>query len=336
MTKPFQLIMLSATHEAGGNCLQRHLDSHPQLMVYPFESTIATPLSTNLIAGPQHWMPQRYAYPIFEEGISAATAYHQMADHELKTYLRARHTSKFKDCGLIMSEQSRLEAFWRSCEDAATSHSDWGDLRVNSRADYILAHFRATFEAWENFARTGRETHFVGYSPPILMDADKFFADFPAFESLKAIHGHMIHIVRNPFSGFRDTLKRPFPFPLERYCQLWNITALQAKVYEKKYPGRFHTVRYEDLVADPQEVLNDLCDVMGLEHFPGVPVPSFNRVPLPNGQVFPWGTIKQATTEANIATAKELTHEQAVAVYRETQPMLKEWNYVRLYEDHLW
>ncbi len=169
MTQPFNLIMVSAFHEQGGNVLHRFLDSHPQLMVYPFESTLATQLSSNLIAGPQHHMPQRYSYPVFDGEWTAEQCYHAMADHELKPYLRARQTSKFRDCGLEMDEEKRLARF--------TDFLAWDGGPSFNRAGCIEALFRATFNTWINFAHTGKETHYVGNIPPILMDADKFFAD---------------------------------------------------------------------------------------------------------------------------------------------------------------
>ncbi len=324
MTQPFKLIMLSAFHEQGGNCLQRFLDSHHQLMVYPMESTMATPLSSNLIAGPNHWMPQRYAYPVFDSKVHPEAAYHQMADHELKTYLRSPNASKFRDCGLVMDEKARIARFKELFTMPNMEDRSW--VPLGRDASYIEAFFRSTFDTWTNFASTGEETHHVGYIPPVLMDADRFFADFP--------EAHMVHIVRNPFSGYADTIKRPFPFPWERYCQMWNTCSLQARVYEGKYRNRFHVIRYEDLVANPHGGLNELCHKLGLERFTKKPVPSFNRVPL--AEVRPWGAIRHATSEANLATAKELSHGQVAAIYNETRPMLREWGYEEFYQHYLW
>lgn len=321
-SSPFNLIMLSAMHEGGGNVLHRHFDGHPQCMTYPFESTMATPLSSNLIAGPQHWMPQRYAYPVFDSETTPEQAYHQMADHELKTFLRTPDRSKFRDCGLVMDEKARLARFIEINASWDPRHCTFG----SQRAAYIEAFFRATFDTWTNFVRTGRETHYVGYIPPIVMDADRFFADFP--------EGHMIHIVRNPWSGYADTIKRPFPFPLERYAQMWNVCSMQARVYERKYRGRFHVVLYENLIADPAFVMNPLCRAIGLEPFLDVPRPSFNRTPLDS--IRPWGTIVSATPEANIATAKELSHDQEVAIYNETLPAAKPYGYDNFYDNLLW
>lgn len=315
---PFKLILLSAWHEQGGNVLQRFLDGHPQLKVYPFESQIATPLSSNLLAGPNHMVPQRYAYPVFDSEVTPEQAYAQFWDEELKTLLRAPSRSKFRDCGLEMKERTRVARFVEVCDQLAWLRTgDDAGRGVATRRDYVEAFFCSTFDAWSNFALTGKETHYVGYSPPILFDADRFFADFPA--------GQMVHIFRNPFSGYADTKRRPFPMGLAKYCQIWSHCQLAALTYQHKYRDRFHLVRFESLVDDPVGTLRVLTNSLGLEPFAGTPVPSFNRVPLK--QVCPWGTIKHATPEANLATARELSKEERQAVQIECQPMLDSLGY---------
>lgn len=293
--------------------LQRFLDGHPQLMVYPFESQISTPLSSNILAGPNHWVPQRYSYPEFSTEWTAKQAYHAFWDQELKTYLRTPQISKFKDCGLVMDENQRIEQF-EAWSDSLSFCAKEGVVGPYDRPSLVEAFFRSTFDSWSNFARTGRETHHVGYSPPILFDTDKILSDFPT--------GHVIHIFRNPFSGYADTKKRPFPMSLTKYCQIWNMVQLAALTYQTKYPKGFMLIRFESLVHDPRAILDGVTDWVGLERFPADHVfgPSFNRKPL--AQVYPWGTIKHATTEANLATANELTPEEKQAVQIECGPML--------------
>ena len=308
--------MLSAWHEQGGNVLQRHLDGHPQLYVAPFETQLATPLSSNILAGPQHWVPQRYCWPEFSSETTALEALDLFWDEEMKTYLRAPSRSKFKDCGLIIDEKFRKDRFFcRTC-DAVTDRDSW---RRGNRSVFVEAFFRSTFDAWTNFAKTGKETHYVGYSPPILFDTDKILSDFPS--------AHIVHIVRNPFSGYADTKKRPFPMSLTKYAQVWNHVQLAALTYQRKYPSNFMVIRYESLIEEPRLTLNAVTDWIGLERFPADQVigPSFNRKPLV--QVFPWGTIKTPTVQANIATANELSHQECRAIETECGVMCDQFGY---------
>lgn len=308
MTKPFNLIMVSAFHEQGGNVLHRHLDGHESLFVYPFESQLATAHSSNLLTPA---VPQRYAWPEFTTEMTPEQAYQAMWDEEMKTYLRTPWRSKFKDCGIEMDEAKRIEAFVNDCQVSRELNYDGNEQRTNTRGEYVQAFFRSTFTAWTNRATSGAETHYVGYSPPVGMDADKIFADFP--------NASIVHIVRNPWSGYADTIKRPFPFGLARYCQIWNTVQLAALTYAHKHP-RFFIVQYEDLVANPKQTMDWLMESFSLPISDKVYYPSFDGKRLES--VKPWGTIVSATPEANIATACELNDDQRDAISVECGVML--------------
>lgn len=308
----FNLIMISAWHEQFGNGMLRMLDGHPQLFAYPFESQISTPLSGNMLAGPNHWVPQRYSYPEFPSEVNPESAYQSIWDQELKTYLRTPNLSKFKECGILMCEKERIQIF----VNIANLHP-----RLN-RAVLLEAFYRATFSAWSNYPLSGHESHYVGYSPPILFDADKFFLDFPG--------GNMVHVIRNPFSGYADTIKRPFPFSISKYCQIWNAAQIHALVYSKKYSGKFHIVYAEDIFSDPKNTMGTLLKNLGLPWNNSALAPSFAGKAME--QVYPWGTVKYPTTKANISTAAELSAEQHQAILIECNPILDLLNYKKRFD----
>lgn len=302
-----KLIMLSAMYENGGNTTHRLLDGHPSLFVYPFESQVGTGAGNDFLTS---YVPIRYRWPEFSSDVDAATAYEMFWDEELKTLLRVPGRSKFRDCGLKMDESKRKAAFI-----AATRG------KPLNRATFVNAFFQSTFETWENVNRSGKETHFVGYNPVQVFDTDKILADFP--------DGHVIHVARNPYSGFADTSKRPFPLGLKRYAWTWNLCQHMALTYRDKYPGRFHLVRFEDIVADTPRTMAKLLKDMGLPESERCTYPSFNGVRLE--EVFPWGTIRVPTTEANMATANELTAEQKRDMKTETLQMQRLLGYDQLF-----
>ena len=303
----FNIVMISAWHEQFGNGMLRMLDGHPNLFAYPFESQISTPLSGNMVSGVNHWVPQRYSYPEFSSEVTAEIAYQSIWDQELKKFLRTPHLSKFKDCGIVMSEKERIEIFINLLNQ---------NQKLN-RSSIIEAFYRSTFSAWKNYPGSGAESHYVGYSPPILFDADKFFSDFP--------DGNMVHVIRNPFSGYADTIKRPFPFSLTKYCQIWNASQVHALVYTKKYAGKFHVVYAEDIFENPKDTMDSLLKKIGLPWNDSALAPTFAGKPMK--QVYPWGTVKYPTTNANIETAKELTKEQQQSILIECSPILDLLNY---------
>jgi hypothetical protein len=272
-----KVIMLSAMYENGGNTTHRMLDGHPNLFVYPFESQVGTGAGNDFLTS---YVPIRYRWPEFPSDATPAQAYEMFWDEELKTLLRVPSRSKLKAC----------------------------EGKPLNRATFVTAFFQSTFETWKNVNRSGKESFYVGYNPVQVFDTDKILADFP--------DGHVIHVARNPYSGFADTSKRPFPLGIKRYAWTWNLCQHMALTYKEKYPDRFHLVRFEDLVANPAATMEGLLKRLGLPMSEHCLHPSFNGVKLE--QVYPWGTIRIPTPEANLATANELNADQKRALKTET------------------
>lgn len=289
-----KIIMLSAMYENGGNTTHRLLDGHPNLFVYPFESQVGTGAGNDFLTS---YVPIRYRWPEFPGDADPATAYEMFWDEELKTLLRVPGRSKFRDCGLKMDETKRKAAFAEACRG-----------KPATRATFVNAFFKSTFDTWENVSRSGEESAYVGYNPVQVFDTDKILSDFP--------DGHVIHVARNPYSGFADTSKRPFPLGIKRYGWTWNLCQHMALTYREKYPDRFHLVRFEDIVADTPKAMEGLLKRLGLPMSEKCTYPSFNGAKLE--QVYPWGTIRIPTPEANLATANELTARQKRELETET------------------
>lgn len=277
------VIMVSAMFENGGNTLHRLLDGHPELLVYPFESQLGTGLAPDHLAS---LVPPRYRWPELPLDGTPEADYELFGDEELKTYLRSRARSKFRDCGLEMDEAERRQAFLAASRD-----------RPRSRRNVVLAYFQATFSSWRNRSSSGRERLIAGFSPALVLDAARFFADFP--------DGHLVHVVRHPAAGFADTRRRPFPWPLDRYAWTWSCCQLAALVAQREFSERFHLVRFEDLVADPEATLRPLLKRMGLSWSDACTAPSFNGRRLDN--LAPWGVIERATPAADAASRRALS-----------------------------
>jgi hypothetical protein len=286
----FNLIMISAMYENGGNTTHRMLDGHPQLYVYPFESQVGTGFNNDYLAS---YVPIRYRWPEFPMSQTPEADYEAFWDEELKTYLRVATRSKFRECGLRMDENKRRARFIELVNKLG-----------RTRANLVQAFFQSTFDTWENVNRTGRELACVGYNPVQVLDTEKILADFP--------RGHVIHVCRNPYAGFADQFRRPFPPTLERYAHTWAYCQTLALTYSKMYPDRFHIVRFEDLAADRRGTAEALLTGLGLEFSESCLYPSFNGTELK--EIRPWGTIRTPTPEENMRTANELSADQKARV----------------------
>ena len=279
--------MIGAMYENGGNTTHRLLDGHEQLLVYPFESQLGTSLVTDMLSAT---FPAKYRWPVFALDATPRDDYMAIIDEECKVRTRTPQVSKFRNVPLEMSDEERLEAYLAHVERSG-----------RSRPNNVKAFFRATFETWKNLRTSGREVFYVGYSPIITVDAEQILMDVP--------DSQFLHIVRNPWSAYADTKKRAVPLGLDQYMLGWSIAQHFALTLRDRYAGRMHVLRLEDILQDPVTILGDFCRSIGLERSGSLAQPSWNGGAL--DQVYPWGTIRDATPAANEATAGDLSdHER--------------------------
>lgn len=303
MPKGFKLLMITAMYENGGNTVHRHLDGHPQLHVYPFESQIGTALVSDLHSG---MFPAKYRWPLFALDATPAADFQSIIDEECRVRARTPRVSKFRHVEFVLSDTERCERF---CEIVGESG--------RSSAKNVMAFFQSTFDVWKNCARTNKEQWYVGYSPAIVVDGAKILTELP--------DAHVLHVVRNPWSAYADTKKRPVPLTLDGYMVRWVLNQYYAQVLARRFPDRFHIVRAEDVMADPATSLGALCERLGLEQSASLSAPSWNAAPL--DEVYPWGTIRQASSESNRATADELSEVEKAQVREFAEPYLDVYGY---------
>ncbi len=303
MTNNFKLLMIGAMYENGGNTTHRFLDGHPQMFVYPFESQLGTRLVNDSFSS---MFPVKYRWPVFALDATPAQDFAAIIDEETKVRARTPQVSKFRHMPFEFSDDERCRIY----QDHVT--------RIGrSRAGNIEAFFRSTFDAWKDFKRTGKEEIWVGYSPVLVVDAAKILNELPA--------AHFLHVVRNPWSAYADTKKRPVPMSLTSYLTAWTVNQYHALLFKKKFPDRMHILRIEDVMADSVKALGPICKAMGVDISDSMRAPSWNGSKLE--EVFPWGTIRRATPEANRATANELSPNEKDEVRDYAWQYLKEFDY---------
>ena len=299
----FNFIMISAMYENGGNVTQRHLDGHPELFVYPFESQLGTPLAGDFLSS---FVPFKYRWPVFPLDGTAYEDYKLIIDEEGKVRTRTPNVSKFRHREFDLNDDER-------CEIYQTYIKKLG----RSRSHNMEAFFRSTFDAWKDYRRSGREEFYVGYSPILVVDAHKILEEMP--------QAHFLHVVRNPWSAYADTKKRPVPLSLENYIFCWNANQYFALLCQKKYPKRMHILRIEDTLEDSYRTLGNLCKKLDLKPADSLRKVSWNAQELK--EVYPWGTIREATPQANHKTALELSKKEREEIRIRTTPYLEHFGY---------
>lgn len=287
MSEPFRLLMIGAMYENGGNTTHRFLDGHPNLYVYPFESQVGT---RHVSDGYSAMFPVKYRWPEFLLDATAGQDYGSIIDEETKVRARTPHVSKFRHAEFDFSDDDRRDRYEEII--ARTGRS---------RATNVAAFFQSTFDVWRNWRSSGTERVYVGYSPIITVDAPRILRDLP--------EAHVLHVVRNPWSAYADTKKRPVPMSLEAYLQAWTLNQAAALAAARRWPQRVHIVRVEDVLADAHAALGPVLSALGISDDAALDRPSWNGVEL--AEVYPWGTIRKATPQANRQTAAELDDDEA-------------------------
>lgn len=302
MSGDFRLLMLGAMYENGGNTTHRFLDGHPQMFVYPFESQIGTRMVVDNLSS---MFPVKYRWPIFTLDATPYQDYKAIIDEEGKVRARTPQVSKFRHMPFDFDDDERCQIYQKYISETG-----------RSRANNVAAFFQATFDAWKDYKRTGEQVVYVGYSPIITVDGQKILNDFP--------QAHLLHVVRNPWSAYADTKKRPVPLSLQDYMLGWTLNQYYALLLKEKFPERVHIVRAEDVMSNSFKTLGTVCEKLGLEPNNSLKMPSWNGAPLE--EVYPWGTIRKATPEANHATAEELSIQEREEI------RVRVWQYLDIFD----
>jgi len=295
--------MLSAMYENGGNTTQRLLDGHPELFSYPYESQPGTKYVLDHLTS---MFPVKYRWPVFPLHGTPEADYETIIDEECKVRLKTPQSSKFRDHPIALKDADRKTAFVRHLRG-----------KERTRGHLVEAFYRATADAWTDYRRSGRESVYVGYSPIIGVDADKIVADLPG--------AHVLNVVRNPWSAYADTKKRAVPLPMAHYLTGWCLHQQAALTFSARHPDRVHVLRFEDIIVDPVRVLGGFLAKLGIGPDEALKWPSWNGKRLQ--EVYPWGTVRTPTPEANRATADELSDAEKEEIRQRTQPFLDLFGY---------
>ena len=304
MGSDFRLIMISAMYENGGNTTQRLLDGHPELFAYPFESQLGTKYVNDHFTS---MFPMKYRWPVFPLSSDPAGDYETIIDEECKVRIKTPQSSKFRDYPMAMDDRDRKATLrgLHGGSGADPREPDRGVLPSRRRMPGRTTTARAARRSTSATARSSWST--------------------PTRSSPTCPAAHVLHVIRNPWSAYADTKKRAVPLSLAHYITAWCLNQQYALTYAEMYPGRVHILRFEDIVADPVNVLGAFLARVGVAKSDTLSRPTWNGQLL--RQVYPWGTIRIPTAEANRATADELTAAEKEEIRVRTKPLLGTLNY---------
>lgn len=80
-----------------------------------------------------------------------------------------------------------------------------------------------------------------------------------------------IHIIRDGRDVASSVLPLSFgPNTIYMAARRWRQSVQRGLTFAKEFPEKIHTMRYEDLIGDPEKHLHDICAFLGEEFFPGM------------------------------------------------------------------
>jgi len=108
------------------------------------------------------------------------------------------------------------------------------------------------------------EIKFIGdKNPPFSTYPQKIFRLFP--------DAKYIHLTRDYRDNILSIMKVDFEVPyLPLLAYRWRYAAIRIYQLKKKFPDQFYTMKYEDLVSDPENELKSLLDFLKIDYVPSI------------------------------------------------------------------
>ena len=255
--------------------------------------------------------PVKYRWPVFAaRRARRATDYHAIIDEEGKVRARTPQVSKFRHMPFDFSddERGRLYCDHVDADRALARRTTWPPSSAP----------RST--RGRTIARSGRERVYVGYSPIIVVDADKILADLP--------QAHVLHVVRNPWSAYADTKKRPVPLVARpNYLLGWTLNQYHALLVPRAVPGAAaHRARRG---RDGRPACGTLGPVLRRDSASSGRSRSRTRAGTAQAlaEVYPWGTIRTPTPAANRRDGRELSPAERDEIRQRAWQYLESFDY---------
>lgn len=290
------LIYISEPPRSGGTLIRSLLDGHNQLHVFPHELSF----------------DKKKIYWALEGLVN-------LSSKKIFRRLRDEWTDHFFTNGI-----DRLYPFYfnRRIQWKFFKHVLPPIEKRNGRAiaDSYISSF---FNAWVDYQGLyGSDKRYkVAFCPwpEDIKEADilRFFDVYP--------DGYRIHVVRDPFSWWASyrTFHREKEFgalPIEgHFDRIWLNNCNLAKKLGTEMPDRYFVVLFEDLLREPQRVMCDLAERVGIDFHPSMLEPAINNIPKKSNSTHSSGKFgfdtkvmerwKSILPEAEVIMIKELVGE---------------------------
>jgi hypothetical protein len=228
--------------KSGTSLLRSLLDRHPQLITYPEESVFFRrylPRARGKSPEEQLLLSDRYLTHMFDWNRAHPTETQQGYTHSDYSHISAGEL------------RAALRRF------AANLYRHEGDILSAA----MLAYGEATGQLSE------RSLHWVEKTPYNERYAEQIFAWWPEARCI-----HMLRDARDNYASYRR--KHPEWTPIT-FATSWRHSTRLGQANEQKFGReRYRLIRFEDFTRNPEAMISDLCQFLGIEDNPSLRAPT--------------------------------------------------------------
>jgi hypothetical protein len=255
------LVLISQVQRSGGTLLNSLLDGHPELHVHPYELHIGHPTKADwpvldLGRGPEAWLE------LLSEPVVAtlfAGGYRKKPDMD---DIRDYPTLPFTVVPTLIEHLFRLLC---------------ADQPPRSQREVIDRYLTAFFNAWlDNQGLRDEPKRWVAAFAPRTAWGDsraRFRKDYP--------DGRIIAMLRDPRAWYASASRFSGRYgALDEAVSLWQRGAAEIAAAKAEEPETTLVITYEALVRDPDRVMRDVAEWLGIDWSTTLLTPTFNRLPV--------------------------------------------------------
>lgn len=162
----------------------------------------------------------------------------------------------------------RGKSFWSRMASRTDRATFEAALRASERSDRSLLDVAMAQYAGERRIRGEKTPHHIHHVPTLL----EWYPDARVIHTLRdprAVYVSLRRKERPEKLSVRGRLARRLTLPFRAYAMAnfirsWRMVARFHRSYERRFPGAYRLVRFEDLVQAPRTTVTELCAFLGI------------------------------------------------------------------------
>lgn len=240
-------ILINSYIRSGGSLLARLLDGHPDLYVLPVEMS---------------YSKRKVLFPNVSDNVNSF--------NDLVQEMNLERTFNKLDQNAVISKdpygKQRIEFSYSTFLDGVKKRlNDYGAIKLSHAVAAIYESFFENWNALDSSKNDKQEKYgYVNHlSAMCYGDYAEFFDSFP--------EGKIIQTIRDPRSWYASVkthigIKDDQPLFLVFAMHLWVESNIRGLIAAKLKSDRYSIIRYEDLVVDLDNTLNEVCKSLNIEY----------------------------------------------------------------------